>query len=206
MNLKNHYYYFTKPFSSEFCDKIVNKAFSLRKEKGTTGEFNQSKKTKKDLKEMLKLRDSDVIFLSEDWIYNEVVPFIKEANQKADWNFEFDWCESAQFTIYGKKQHYDWHSDSYYEPYNDPSNINHFGKIRKLSCTILLNDPREYKGGDFQFDLRNVKKGSNIITAKELSEKGSLIVFPSHIWHRVRPVTYGTRYSLVIWFIGKPFK
>ena len=117
---------------------------------------------------MLKLRDSDVIFLSEDWIYNEVVPFIKEANQKADWNFDFDWCENAQFTIYGKKQHYDWHSDSYYEPYNDPSNINHFGKIRKLSCTILLNDPKEYKGGDFQFDLRNVKKGSNIITAKEI--------------------------------------
>ena len=37
-------------------------------------------------------------------------------------------------------------------------------------------------------------------------EKGAVVVFPSHIWHRVTPVTKGTRYSLVVWFLGKPFK
>jgi PKHD-type hydroxylase len=30
-------------------------------------------------------------------------------------------------------------------------------------------------------------------------------VFPSFIYHRVKPVTEGTRYSLVIWSCGKPF-
>jgi len=26
------------------------------------------------------------------------------------------------------------------------------------------------------------------------------------VWHRVQPVTRGTRYSLVIWNLGYPFK
>ena len=45
-----------------------------------------------------------------------------------------------------------------------------------------------------------------LTAAKELENKGDLIVFPSHLWHRVRPVTSGKRLSLVVWFIGPPFK
>jgi len=26
------------------------------------------------------------------------------------------------------------------------------------------------------------------------------------VWHRVKPVTAGTRYSLVVWHLGKPFR
>ena len=29
---------------------------------------------------------------------------------------------------------------------------------------------------------------------------------PSHIYHRVKPVTEGTRYSLTTWYLGQPFK
>ena len=36
--------------------------------------------------------------------------------------------------------------------------------------------------------------------------KGSIVVFPSFIWHRVKPITKGTRYSLVMWNCGYPFK
>ena len=39
-----------------------------------------------------------------------------------------------------------------------------------------------------------------------MTSKGSIIVFPSFVWHRVKPVTKGTRYSLVIWNLGYPFK
>ena len=74
--------------------------------------------------------------------------------------------------------------------------------------SISLSDPKEYKGGDFEFDFRqhvNIKKNS-FLKAKELKPKGSIIVFPSYIWHRVLPITSGTRYSLVAWVCGKPFK
>jgi len=33
-----------------------------------------------------------------------------------------------------------------------------------------------------------------------------IIVFPSDMEHRVAPVTKGIRYSLVVWFLGPPFK
>jgi predicted 2-oxoglutarate/Fe(II)-dependent dioxygenase YbiX len=39
-----------------------------------------------------------------------------------------------------------------------------------------------------------------------LIKKGSLIVFPSDMWHRVLPVTKGVRISLVGWCYGYPFK
>jgi len=31
-------------------------------------------------------------------------------------------------------------------------------------------------------------------------------VFPGFVWHRVCPVKKGSRYSLVIWNLGWPFK
>ena len=82
-------------------------------------------------------------------------------------------------------------------------------QIRKLSVTINLSEGEEYDGGDLQFDYRNEDGPdlkSNIVTAEIAREKGAVVVFPSHIWHRVTPVTKGTRYSLVVWLIGKPFK
>ena len=39
-----------------------------------------------------------------------------------------------------------------------------------------------------------------------MTSKGSIIVFPSFVWHRVKRVTKGSRYSLVIWNLGYPFK
>ena len=39
----------------------------------------------------------------------------------------------------------------------------------------------------------------------EIAEKGSIVVFPSFVYHRVKPVTKGVRYSLVVWNLGNPF-
>ena len=44
------------------------------------------------------------------------------------------------------------------------------------------------------------------IMVKEVVPRGSIVVFPSFLYHEVKPITKGTRYSLVVWFIGKPFK
>ena len=38
------------------------------------------------------------------------------------------------------------------------------------------------------------------------SKRGTVIVFPSYKLHRVKPVTEGTRYSLVTWFCGESFR
>jgi PKHD-type hydroxylase len=131
------------------------------------------------------------------------------ANKNAGWNFDWDWTESCQFTKYKHNQYYDWHSDSWPKPYDKegPSN----GKIRKLSMTCQLTDGSEYEGGELEFDFRNYdphmrEESQHLKKAKEILPKGSIIVFPSFVWHRVKPVTSGTRYSLVAWHLGKPFK
>jgi PKHD-type hydroxylase len=71
--------------------------------------------------------------------------------------------------------------------------------------TLQLTDSSEYNGGDFYvkyFD--NGKEKEHKI--KDAKEKGTLIVFPSSLLHRVTPITKGTRKSLVCWTLGFPFK
>ena len=76
--------------------------------------------------------------------------------------------------------------------------------MRKLSTTIWLNEPDEYEGGEFDIEVRGPHDESRYDSLK--LPKGSIVVFPSNKWHRVRPVTSGVRKSLVTWFRGCPFK
>ena len=162
--------------------------------------------TKDEIKDLQKKRDSNIVWMNDRWIYKEIQPYVKMANESAGWNFEWDWSESCQFTIYRKGQYYDWHCDSWDKPY--PHEGPTKGKIRKLSVTVSLTDPKEYKGGELEFDLRNEdpEKKPNIHTCNQILPKGSLVVFPSFVWHRVKPVTKGVRHSLVIWNLGYPFR
>ena len=41
---------------------------------------------------------------------------------------------------------------------------------------------------------------------EEIRPKGSIIVFPSFLYHQVTPITKGTRYSLVMWVLGRPWQ
>ena len=165
------------------------------------------KLTEEELKDLSKKRKSNIVWMNDRWIYREIQPYINQANASAGWDFEWDWSESCQFTKYKLNQFYDWHCDSWDKPYDKPKDPNSHGKVRKLSCTVSLSDETEYEGGDFEFDFRNADDGSNQPqVCKEIRPKGSVVVFPSFVWHRVNPVTSGTRYSLVMWNLGWPFR
>ena len=71
--------------------------------------------------------------------------------------------------------------------------------------TVQLSNGKDYSGGELEFDLKNKKTGNTKQICKAGKEKGTIVVFPSFIWHRVRPVTKGKRMSLVMWNIGAPF-
>jgi PKHD-type hydroxylase len=208
MNLNNYYWYFTGALSSKFCDEVIKYAKEKQEELALTGLLNPDKKlSKKELQDLKKYRNSNIVWLNDQWIYNEIYPYIHNANKSSGWNFQWDWSESCQFTKYAKGQFYDWHCDSWESPYENTNDKNFYNKIRKLSVTVSLTDPSEYKGGELEFDFRNNVSGKpNIRKCKEILPKGSICVFPSFVWHRVTPVTSGTRYSLVIWNIGHPFK
>ena len=219
MNLENYYYYFRNGISPKLCDDIV-KHFSSKLEPalvGTEPEIKKYKeadgKTKKQISKLIeKKRKSEVSFSDDRWIYKEIQPFIKVANQRANWNFDWDWTEQMQFTKYGLNQHYGWHCDSYDKPYGEEVPDGMKGKIRKLSASIILSDPEDYEGGDLEFDMRNSvdyefsNKRESKIVCQELKNKGAIVVFPSFIWHRVTPVTKGERYSLVMWNLGQSWR
>ena len=71
-----------------------------------------------------------------------------------------------------------------------------------------LSDEKDYKGGELEFDFRNLDpdKKPNIRKCTEILPKGSLVVFPGFVWHRVCPVKKGSRHSLVIWSLGWPYQ
>ena len=161
---------------------------------------------KKEIKNLKKKRDSNIVWMNDRWIYKEIQPYIKEANRRANWNFNWDWSESCQFTKYKPGQYYGWHCDSWEGVYTQEGSSK--GKIRKLSVTVSLSDEKDYSGGELEFDFRQQSpdKRNQTKECKEILSKGSLVVFPSFVWHRVKPVKKGVRYSLVVWNLGYPFQ
>ena len=225
MNLTNYYYQFPSALTPKFVDDIVEYGKSHTPEMAVTGGANKDDERNVDkkgnlkksvVKNIQKKRKSDIVWMNDTWIYKEIHPYIHEANEKAGWNFDWDWSESCQFTKYGVGQYYGWHCDSWDKPYSRPpladgTRPKDHGKIRKLSVTISLSHPDEYEGGNLEFDFRNQvdwdrNKKAAIHSCDGIRPRGSIIVFPSFVWHRVAPVTKGTRYSLVIWNLGYPFR
>ena len=225
MNLTNYYYQFPSVLTPKFVDDILEYGKQHTPEMAVTGGANKDDERNVDkkgnlkksvVKNIQKKRKSDIVWMNDTWIYKEIHPYIHEANQKAGWNFDWDWSESCQFTKYGVGQYYGWHCDSWDKPYSRPPladgtrPIDH-GKIRKLSVTISLSHPDEYVGGNLEFDFRNQvdwdkDKKAAIHSCEGIRPRGSIIVFPSFVWHRVAPVTKGVRHSLVIWNLGYPFR
>ena len=173
------------------------------------------------------VRDSEVAWFDDDWLYNLIHPYIHQANRDAGWKYNWDFSESFQFTKYNPGGFYGWHADGnscWYGRYKrfipgvSPTdengkplkgysyNPNVVGKVRKLSLTLNLNKPGEYDGGNLKFDFGPHAGGKRFHECTEIRPQGSLIVFPSFVYHQVTPVTRGTRYSLVLWSIGEPFK
>lgn len=181
----------------------------------------------KDIEQERYVRDSEVAWFSDIWLYDLIHPFLRTANEKAGWKYEWDFSESFQFTKYNKGGFYGWHADgnscnfgkykrhipgvSPTTPDGSPlrgytDNPNMIGKVRKLSITVNLNKPDEYDGGNLKFDFGPHAAGKRFHEVEEIRPQGSIIVFPSYMYHQVTPVTRGTRYSLVLWSLGQPFK
>ena len=211
MHLLNYYWYFTKALPVGLCNKILKLGKSKKAKQAVTGGTKKDQPLNKQEMETLKVkRNSKIVWLDEPWIYKAIQPFVHTANRNAGWNFQWDWSERAQFTQYKKGMHYNWHRDSLAGPYTSEEAIQFVGKIRKLTSVLVLSDPSEYKGGELEFQFQaedpQFNKGRKIKVANEVAPKGSIIVFPSFVWHRVKPVTKGVRYSMPTWHIGYPFK
>ena len=158
---------------------------------------------KGDYKSDPKMRISDIAWCQDPRLYDIIWPWMLTANERAGWKYDIKAAEDMQITRYRKGGFYDFHIDGrgdHLSTFDMPQHENLHGRVRKLSMSVMLNS--NFEGGAFEFATYN--KEVCTITPIEATA-GSIIVFPSSMEHRVAPVTKGTRYSLVCWFVGPPF-
>jgi PKHD-type hydroxylase len=174
-------------FSVDECKKII--------EIGETNKFNSATIAGKDnnLEEDFSYRKTQVSWIypntESEFIFRRVTDIVTNLNNLY---FHFDllgMIEGFQFTKYEAPS-------DFYGLHSDRSPKSH---IRKLSMTIQLSDPNEYEGGDLHLQIGSEP---SIIS----KDQGKIVCFPSYILHEVKPVTKGTRYSLVAWFTGPAFR
>jgi len=181
------YYIFKNVIKKEDCEKILNFAKDKWQD-GTVGHTLNSQKITKEI------RNSDIVWCNEKEIQDLCWSYVKYANEDAGWNVKIDSMQAIQITRYKKGGHYDFHRDGNGFT-KTVFNNKIIGNPRKLSMSLILNE--DYQGGEFEFFGED-----NLIKEKT----GTIIVFPSFSVHRVRSVIKGTRYSLVAWFCGEPYK
>ena len=179
-----------KAISPELCNNIINKASNFQE--GGVG-----------LEEGIhaidhKTRRSEVFFLSGSIpffdIYKPFTELVRDVNERF-YNFNLYNPETFQITKYDEK------NQGFYKPHIDGFYDNpKVREVRKLSMSVQLTAPEYYEGGKLVFpdDEQN-------FNYEDSKEQGTVVFFPSYLRHGVTPVTKGTRYSLVSWFLGPHF-
>jgi predicted 2-oxoglutarate/Fe(II)-dependent dioxygenase YbiX len=171
--------------TTDLCDAVL-KEFSAEEEWTKTvvggGEVNSN------------IRSADTVVIS----YPHVIEKNPEVRQKLDqnvfsaasnvirrYNEKFPLCnieEDSGYELlrYKEGQFYTQHTDSFK------------ARPRAVSCSFALND--DYEGGEWGFFGREL-----VVKAP----KGAAVLFPSNFMypHEIMPVTKGTRYSIITWFV-----
>ena len=111
MELQHYYYWFKSALSEEMCDRILDLGKSKiadLESKGVSTEaatFGDAQKGAKpnaapqnqealydlDPRNDVYVRDSNIVWLQDQWIYDEIYPLLHEANRKAGWNWNLDY-------------------------------------------------------------------------------------------------------------------
>lgn len=129
------------------------------------------------------------------WLFQRIAQRVKWANEA---HYRFDLVgliEAPQFLRYSEAEgaapagHYGWHQD--------------FGadamSCRKLSVVVNLSPPADYAG----CRLRMMTHEDFEVP---IFGQGEAVAFPSWTPHCVTPLERGTRYALVCWIHGQPFR
>jgi len=140
------------------------------------------------------------------------LPNVHPINQRL-WITSCDWAKENNYSInagsgsaiqkYEIGGHYGWHVDG-------------FNETDRFSLSIQLSDSDDYEGCNVEFgeDLQgsNRTTGQDIYHDWDLTQRsvkpvytlsrniGTMCLYDAFIYHRVTPVTKGTRYVLLHWF------
>jgi len=186
--MKNVWEVWSGALQAAECDAIIARAATYAEQTATVG-FEKTVRTD------TAYRTSNIRWLdvhTEKAIVDRFMQFVHSSNRT---NFGVDIVSpfDLQFTEYHGSAHgkYDWHQDVWLESDRCYD--------RKLSLVIQLSDPGDYEGGAFEFF-------GIAAPGETFAPRGSLLIFPSYLQHRVTPVTKGLRRSLVSWVEGPKWR
>jgi|TARA_R110000822_G_scaffold297577_2_gene420190 PKHD-type hydroxylase len=187
----NNFYYYSQVFSNDeisYLEQMVHENYTFSKGKvGTVelGNLDSSVYNNRDIAYLPPNNDTK-------WLYEKLEQLVVQANE-ALFNFSItNVTDLIHYVIYPENGgHLDWHMD--------------IGKLgvnrRKLALTVQLSDPSEYDGGEFE-----VWFGGKDEFVEVPRQKGDVIIFPTFLMHRVKPIIRGQRKALVFWTGGEPFR
>lgn len=179
-------YQFESVFTPAECDIIISMA--------NEGEMSDAGLVKN--RSDHNLRRADLAWIDEreggEWIMDRIMECVADANRKY---FDFaltEFGESPQVARYTAERqgHFVWHSDI---------GEGALASRRKLTMVVQLSDGDHYTGGNLE-----LQADANIRVAN--TARGSAVLFPAFVLHRVTAVTGGERYSLSTWVHGPAFR
>jgi PKHD-type hydroxylase len=179
------YCFLHRHFDDDLIDKIFKSTEGEDLTKGmVTGAHGESRESE--------VRNCQITALNPHknaWIAGILMYIAKIEN--LNYGFDISAIRELQITQYEIGGKYDWHHDV----------IPVYPCQRKLSMIVQLSDGSDYVGGDFEF-----RDDTTEPIANQLRDKGSILIFPSMMMHRVTPITEGVRKSLVAWIEGPAWR
>jgi len=113
-----------------------------------------------------------------DWIFGRMIPLLRA--------WPISRLESLQLSVYGEGGECGWHIDHEEDTHQGAA------RDRIVNAIVQLSEPDDYEGGALE-----AKLVETIIQGPRA--RGDVLVMDKQIWHRVAPLTKGTRKSLVCW-------
>jgi predicted 2-oxoglutarate/Fe(II)-dependent dioxygenase YbiX len=184
-NLEDYIITASNIIPSDLCDRII-------KEYGNSSEWSPT--SIGDGNVNTNVRNCDTIFISTEEIIHKNYQIRKKIDE------DLFSCASSALGEYRKQfpnagleidTGYDllrYNEGQFYTQHTDAS-MRH---PRAVSCSFILND--DFEGGEFAFFDRELLINCG---------KGEAIMFPSNFMypHEILPVTSGTRYSIITWYV-----
>jgi len=173
------------------CQKLIQLGQAQPKLKGETltGKVNHTHR-KNTISWIPFDKAQEIYGIIYNWMERTNINFFGFENMRA--------TEPGQYAEYSKGDFYDWHMDI-------PLDMRQMPQVRKISMSLLLNDPKEFKGGELEIFTGTLDTDDSDDSIQKLKQ-GQLIFFASFVLHRIRPILEGNRKALIMWFGGTPFK
>tara|TARA_R100001443_G_scaffold73688_1_gene81583 strand:- start:698 stop:1312 length:615 start_codon:yes stop_codon:yes gene_type:complete len=179
------------------CDELIDMFSKSEQYKATvagTYKGNGSDVVNENVRKVQEVRFSEDIVLSDGFNLNKNLTMACEMANTLFFNFDTsNQLSNIRMLRYEDTGKYDWHLDI----------GNEETSVRKITAIVQLSDENDYEGGNFEFSMTD-ETGKD--TAVGSRKKGSLILFPSYLGHRVSPLMSGVRYSILTWMLGNAFK